>query len=302
MSEPIQDFKPDSDAKPLADALRAGTEMRSHLSESQRGEDEARLGSLGDLEGLTAVAKPGPAAPLMKAARRVLHVLVRPWLSMQTIYNRELARRFQQVTTRTHDLDRRVPQIEHAMQTLEERLDGLVSSRPAQEPSDPIVVRLESLFALYAHSRLPAPPARILVCGPAEHMAASLVSFGFDVRMLGSRPGMTGVGVHHLDSTASLGDASCDAAIWHRLDTSQVGPISSREIARVLVPGGQLFTSTRMAVYDAVMAAAQFEPLEIRSTLLLQQANGSWSAIGTPDGGDETVAFVDARRSDVPDR
>lgn len=302
MSEPLQDFRPDSDAKQIADALRTGAEARAHLNETRRGEDEARLNALGDLEGLTTVAKPGPAAPLMKAARRLLHALVRPWLSMQTIFNRELARRFEQTTTRTHDLDRRVPRIEEAMQALETRLSDLERT-PADhaEPPPPPLVRLDSLFTLFAHSRLPAPPARILVCGPASSMAAALVSFGYDVTALGIAA--AGPRIRVVESSASLEPDSCAAAIWHRVDTAQAAPIAPRELARVLAPGGRLFTSLRMAASDGETPAAQLAPLDVVSILLLQQQeDGTYSAVRSPVPDTETVAFVDARRSDVPDR
>jgi hypothetical protein len=302
MSEPIEDFRPDSDATQLADALRRAAEARAPLAEARRGEDEARLNELGDLEHLTTAAKPGPAAPFMRAARRLLHVLVRPWLSMQTIYNRELARRFEQTTTRTHDLDRRLPEIEQAVHVLESRLAGLEQrGSPAAMMREHPDVRLDSLFTLFAHSRLPAPPARVLVCGNAAPMAAALDTFGFDVVAVGT-PVPSGASVRTVSGVASLADGSCDAAIWHRIDVAAAGPAGPREIARVLAPGACMFTSVRMTSHDPAPVVAHVSPLAVVSVLLLQQAEGAWSAVPVPASGVETIAFVEARRPDVPDR
>jgi hypothetical protein len=235
------DFAPSPSAPQLADALRADVAVRRRLSAEDAGEDAARLTALGDLEGLLPVAKPGAGAPVIRAVRAVLRAFLRPWFAAQTIFNREIGRRFQTTVTDVRDLDRRTPRLEQAVQQLEERILRLEqsvrgASAVGATGAPDGAADVASLERMFVHSRLPRPPARVLASGGASAaMAAELESFGFDVVVA--------------DVTAV--DAAAVDVVLH-LDASggsQSGIESVRQLgtatARALIPGGRLVLSLR---------------------------------------------------------
>src|SRR5688572_5169868 len=109
-------FHPSPDAREMADALRSGAAVRrSQVDTGDPGADAARLSALGDLEGLPPLAKPGPAAPLVKGARALLRLFLRPWLATQTIFNREIGRLLDAMLTAVRDLLRRMTRFEEGI-------------------------------------------------------------------------------------------------------------------------------------------------------------------------------------------
>jgi hypothetical protein len=303
MSEP-PDFRPDDDAVQVADALRSGTAIRSAIVSTPRGEDEARLQALGDLESLTTVAKPGALAPLIKAARRALHVLARPWLAMQTIYNREVASRFQRLAWRVHDLDRRVPHIERNLRELDERL-ALLQSGTSRESGLPanrgVVVDMDALVRLFVQSHLPVPPARILISDKSTEMPLELASFGFDVVVTGQ-----GTAQRNLRYSGGTGIPEAlgpfAAAIWPLIDADQATGPTLQEIANVLAPEGRLLTALRPDTGGISSIAARLAPLRVASMTVAQAIDGSWSVVEIDSAGPDAVVFVEGRRSNAPDR
>ncbi len=187
MGDPLPDFRPSPDAQDVANALRSGlAARRSPLDADARGADEARLRDLGDLEGLPPIAKPGPAAPIVKFLRRFLQVFLRPWLATQTIFNREIARRFQNMVTSVRDLERRAPHaekgLEHLLARVQQLEERLAPPNLSQQDAggDPGVDR--SIERMFVHSRIPRPPSRVLTLDDgATGVAMELAAFGFDV-------------------------------------------------------------------------------------------------------------------------
>jgi hypothetical protein len=303
MSEP-PDFRPDDDAIHVADALRSGTATRSAIVSAPRGEDEARLQALGDLESLTAVAKPGALAPLIKAARRALHVLVRPWLAMQTIYNREVASRFQRLAWRVHDLDRRVPQIERNLRELDERLVALQSGtlRERSLPANRgVAVDLNALVRLFVQSHLPVPPARILIADGSTEMPLELASFDFDVVVTGH--GNAQRNLRYSGGTGvpeTLGPFA--AVIWPMIDADQATGPTLQAIANVLAPEGRLLTALRSDGEGRSSIAARLSPLTVASMTMAQAIDGSWSVVEMDSAGPDAVVLVEGRRANAPDR
>jgi len=177
------DLRPSPSAADMADALRSGVALRRRHEAATPGADAARLMVLGDLEGLGPVAKPGATAPVVRFGRQLLQLFLRPWLAMQTIFNLEIGRRFDESATIVRDLRRRVPLIEDGLQSLDTRLRALEAVRPGGED----VVRrphTDSSYVqrLFIHSRLPPPPARVLLQGDAgDVIERELVSLGYRV-------------------------------------------------------------------------------------------------------------------------
>ena len=306
MADAIPEFRPSPDARELADALRSGLAVRrSRLDADAYGAEEARLRELGDLEGLPPVAKPGPAAPFVKFVRKILQVFLRPWLAVQTIFNRELARRFQNTITSVRDLERRAPHIEKSLEQLTARIRQLEERHDVPDGSRPHVpgdtIDSESLERMFLHSRMPRPPARVLNLGNAGITAATeLASFGFDVWSVDARPiDFTHPRIRRCRSIAGalpFADATFDvvvslsaAADVTLLDESANAAVV-REVSRVIKPGGHFIMTIegRGPAANPVALASTLAPLRVTETLRASRALNVWS-VDTPviPGGDD---------------
>lgn len=266
------DFAPSPSAPQLADALRADVAVRRRLSAEDAGEDAARLTALGDLDGLLPVAKPGPGAPVIRRVRAVLRAFLRPWLAAQTIFNREIARRFQTMVTDVRDLDRRAPRLEEAVHRLEERILRLERSNREGAPlgaadAPDREAGIASLERMFVHSRLPRPPARVLASAPdAAVIAPELESFGFDV----------------LVADVTSVDAAAFDVVLH-LDASggnQAGIESVRQLvtaaARALVAGGRLVLSLRPNPAGSGTTADHAELTALLDAFHVEEALVAW--------------------------
>jgi SAM-dependent methyltransferase len=299
---------PSPTARQVADELRSSLTVRRRLSAQDEGEDAARLRDLGNLEGFPPVAKPGPAAPFVKGLRRVLLVFVRPWLATQTIFNRELARRFQDVATTARDLERRAPRLEQAVDDLDERIRALERDRTGSGSRARVVEApvgdVASVERLFVHSRLPRPPGRVLVEGPAgAAIAADLTAFGFDVTT-GPVAGAT------FDVVISLSVPETDL----RSDGVET-QISTRDAWRALRPGGQLILTVAREPHAGLWPApvktleASLTPLLVIETLVAARVEGASISVAAlpagddlPPGSHEALVLIHARRPDAPDR
>lgn len=290
------EFEVSTDAGEVADALRASVGVRHRLDATGQGEDQARLNDLGDLEGLVAVAKPGAAAALIKFLRRCLHVLMRPWLAMQTIYNRELARRFQDIAFTVRELDRRTPVLERSIQHLQARLDsaerrGLASTTTPSTRAH----TSHDVERMFVHSRLPRPPARVLLVGEtAIRLAADLTSFGFEVATVDVPP---------------QGGGAFDVVVWMSsgADHQSAGTAS---VAALLAPAprGQLLMSGRLRQAAAgASVEPDVAPLYVRERLIVIAEGALRVEADAPEARAAAARAGDAwwlidARSDAPPR
>jgi hypothetical protein len=281
---PPRDFQPSPDAADTADALRSGLALRRREAPGA-GADAARLTALGDLDSLGAVAKPGAAAPLVKLGRRVLLVFLRPWLSMQTMFNREVARRFDDSVTMVRDVRRRMPLVEDALHALDERLHAL--ERGTHAGRAPTASSLDAAFVprLFVQSRLPPPPASVLVLpGVAAEVLDDLTHLGYRVE--------------------SASDVEADAFI---------GTLDDPQGAFDLMARARLRSHARGVLLAAAMGAAPAlsEGLTGRAAAAgwrveewLVSAGNSWAVVAAPAAGDVVVGLVlrRHRQADAPAR
>lgn len=315
------DFTPSADAQQMADALRSSLAVRHRLAAESEGDDGARLRDLGDLEGLPAVAKPGIAAPAVRFARKVLQMFMRPWLAAQTIFNREVARRFQSIRTVVHDLERRTPHLESGLHHLEDRILALERELNPERGARGEMRRevgTNGIERMFVHSRLPAPPARVLLLGSsASAIAPELRSFGFEVAAMDAEsdpvPG---------NGPLPFGESEFDVAVCLMASSSarsqpERGERLAVEAGRVLRAGGRLLLTLRSArnasstgesavvSTEAEGPLLQLRPLEIAEMLAQSDANSSLEVIVPAQGSPEPIPprgawFIDARRVDAP--
>ena len=328
MSPPTGDFRPSPDAQELADALRAGVAARLSEGVAAPEGDAARLRDLGSLDDLQPGAQPGAHAPFVRVVRRVLRAFLRPWLAAQTIFNLEIARRFEGVVVPVRDLERRLPRLEQSIDDLDVRLRRVeVAGIPTVgsgatngEAPGPGALALQRMFV---HSRLPRPPARVLNIGdPGHAVAIELASFGFDVWTLDSAPAVPSP--RQVRRARAAGDAlpfagaSFDAVV--RLIAVGDAPAPQdlpvpvlREIGRVLKPGGRLLAALSLPAHDPSGAGADTSstigPLEVAESMAAIRDAGAWSVTG--DASDaaagsgrlaDRLRLIDARRPDAPAR
>jgi hypothetical protein len=286
-------LQPSPTAAEMADALRSGVAVRRRLDERAPGADAARLGVFGDLEGLGPVAKPGAAAPAVRFVRRVLQTFIRPWLAKQTIFNHEIARHADESATIVRDLRRRVPLIEDGMHILEARIRtmelraagdaGVVSS--ALDPAP--------LQRMFVHSRLPPPPASVLLIGNvAPEIEVELRSLGYGtVREhapeSGDR-GDTSDARRNIDAVVATvhaaGAAVSDDTIWGCLDAaSHELPLGGRAVVLIEVPCGP----EHIKAVTEPQGASVRTPWRCRERLVF--ATSGWSVVSTDPPPDVTV-------------
>jgi hypothetical protein len=279
------DLQPSPDAARMADALRSGVALRRQQEAASPGGDAARFSALGDLDSLGAVAKPGAAAPLIKFGRRLLLVFLRPWLAMQTIFNRELARRFDEQATAVRDLRRRVPLVEESMQALDSRLRAVERARPATVAAD-AAADLTSVCRLFVHSRLPPPPATVKILpGIDEALAGDLHALGYQLQSSSSDD--------HADVLiAPFDDRGVD---WRAVADARL-PAGCRLLAIAAA------NATRGKANAALTTDAAAHGWRVEEWLVA--ANDSWSVMVTPDASQNVIGtvMVRQRQSDAPAR
>ena len=312
-------FEPSQSAELLADALRSRVAIERRLSAEDQGEDEARLRTLGDLEGLPPMAKPGAGAFVIRRIRAVLRAFLRPWLAAQTIFNHESARRFQAMLTTVRDLERRTPNLEESIGHLELRLRALErephtgARREEDEPRQPTIDPDDEVERMFVHSRLPRPPARVLAAGSrAAVLAPGLRAFGFDVQLHdcapreGAQPSGSGI----QDSTRAIpsGDRTFDVVIILE-DEGRPGGGGAQDMVadavRIVDSGGRLLLSARLdANSDAATDpragwSARLAPLVVSEMLVISRER-QIVTVSPPFDSDTSAApacvMIDARR------
>jgi SAM-dependent methyltransferase len=175
-----------------------------------------------DLLTFPPIAKPGPFSCLVRLLRRVFKPLIRPWLGVQTEFNRltieVLQGLHQEIGTLRAKAERSAELVEKCNRAVDQcyeevkhAYDDSVNkelghngkiSRGGLWFNPPVAVRLEDgrpvvgsiseriLEQMFVHTRLPPPPARVLDLGCAEStVAIEMASFGY---------GVTGVDLRNL--------------------------------------------------------------------------------------------------------
>ena len=291
-------LQPSPTAAEMADALRSGVAVRRRLEERAPAADAARLGVFGDLEGLGPVAKPGAAAPAVRFVRRVLQTFIRPWLAKQTIFNREIARHADESATIVRDLRRRVPLIEDGMHILDARIRTM-ELRAAGEagvvpsPLDPV-----PLQRMFVHSRLPPPPASVLLIGNvAPDIEVELRSLGYrTVREHAPATGdrdETSDARRNIDAVVATvnaaGAAVSDDTIWGCLDAaSHELPPGGRALVLIEIPGGPEHVKMDTLTQGASVRA----PWRCLERLVFATSGWSVVSIDPPPDVDVTVVAM----------
>jgi SAM-dependent methyltransferase len=221
--------EPTTEARELAEAMRAGFEARRPLAfetvvHTARGaplpEIPNVVRSYARLVNHPPVVKPGRLAPVIFFCRRIARVLVRPWFDFQTKFNQlslrlaeiyrckvnETIVRLGHLETRTEQLDRALARCLARLEGTEGAVDGDMAAEyigPGSAFGAPHVFSLRPqepevgerlIESIFVHTRLPRPPARILDLGCAESTnAVEMASLGFEVVGADARP----VPFHH---------------------------------------------------------------------------------------------------------
>lgn len=276
MSGPEQDLRPSSTAAKMAEGLRAGVSARLDWFEAApRDADVARLDELGDLERAAAAARPTAFAPVVRTVRRVMRLLLRPVTAAQTSFNREMARHVVNAANATRELERRLADVEDAVRALEHRLKSLEDARDSGDVPSP--VRTPGAFDaatvkwLFVQSRLPPPPARVLILGSTA-IAGELGLLGFHAVAVGTRlfadeppapmscladaarlPFVTGA----FAAVLLLSDEEHAIDGWDSITAEIAG-----ELARVLHSGGRLLVTAPLPA-RALEAAGSFTRIDL---------------------------------------
>ncbi len=193
----------------LAQSMRAGLEHRrfrgalaSAFSPSPRFSAETRdaLERHFDLLAFPPISKPGPLAWLLRLLRRVWKGLIRPWLGVQTEFNRLTLEVLQALHHEHLTLHRRIDEANDAIERVYPEAVNCELSHKGKIAqaglwfNPPVVVELQGdrpvlaavseriIEHMFVHTRLPPPPARVLDLGCAESTAGiEMASFGYQV-------------------------------------------------------------------------------------------------------------------------
>ena len=298
----------DPHVQQLAEAMRAGLERRhwpgalpvnSLAAGSLASESGAALLQYADLLHFPAVARPGLFTRLIRFLRRAVRPLIRPWLAVQTEFNRHTLQSLQEVYRELGFLKARV-------EDLQEQAEGRA---PDLEPPAAAMGHLDTaaseciLERIFVHTRLPPPPARVLGLGAAAQTGAlELASFGYRVVCVGRQLpalrhaslAMVRADVDHLP----LASAGFDVVVGQF--TAEHAGLSGRvvaEIGRVLRPGGRFLltlplgrqTTTGIRI-DSLRPF--FRPVE---TLYGIRAGETWSITSDAAAAERSDATEDVR-------
>lgn len=300
-------FRESRTAQELADAFR-----NSYVTRQAEGDSSAEVTAitanlllLGDIEHIPPVAKPGLAAVPIRFLRSILRAFLRPWLNVQTMFNHDVARRYQVVAGGVVALERRAPRLEESLHALERRLQmlerGAASSSASATRVAPDLAGLERMFV---HMQLPRPPARVLVIDAAD-VARELSAFGFETSAFETASG-----------AIPFRAASFDVVILLRAHTS-AGDSNALDVtaepARVLKPGGRLVMTMApgQPVPPAFVAAEGRESTVRVAGLMVGELHGdAWRVTACPPAEIRAVAaaarehmlMLHALRVDVSDR
>jgi hypothetical protein len=295
----------------LAGAIREGLESRRvfrkvaappvELPTPAAGGLLPQLLEVGGILGYPA-PRTGPLTGWVRLVRRVVRRLANPWLERQTRFNyltyellHVVHHQVALLTDRVNALQRTVAgEVLPGYQATNGRLNDclhdldhlrrLLAGLGPTPPFDPV----DTIEALFLHTRLPSPPARVLVCSPVGGHALDLASLGFQVTVAGCES----LGHHHglrVERGGPFADGSFDLAV------ALAGPTPDG-LARVLAPGKRAIGSFRVdgeappsgAVADAIA------PLRLVEVAAADRAGHGWELHPEPTVRCEVVLWVGA--------
>jgi hypothetical protein len=238
------------------------------------------LPQLAEMAGLLGHPAPpglGLSGRLGRLARRAVKRLMNPWLDRQTQYNHATAAYLKSVHGYLVGVTERVNalQAELAQQAaaLHARTDAATFCGPHADgtdvPDDPVRV-VEGLFL---DTRLPPPPARVLVLTPDGTDALDLAGRGYQV-------------VQSANGVEPFPDESFDVAVALAGERANGPPTDSTltSLARVLTPGGRVIGS------GSAKLATRLGPLRVVERVYAVRASHGWSlAASRTDAADLTL-------------
>jgi hypothetical protein len=282
--------------------------------------------------GHPASARPGWFGKVLRQTRRALKALLRPWFELQTRFNhstidtlessnRALQGHLQQLTARLHaqsqmlsalsqSLDERTRDLQGRQGTLETRIEDCFDSlhhcremlaARIDRYCHGTMPRLDSAVLIeqvFVHSRLPAPPARILNLSRAEHASAA------EINNLGYQLTQVDPGWEQQNSPLPFDNECFDGLIMlhafanPRKETGAEAQHLVAEATRVLCRRGRLLFTVRFSpsadkhlywVYDRAELAKVLRPLR-----LVEQAFGVWQHGAWSFSTDERAVSIDS--------
>jgi SAM-dependent methyltransferase len=286
----------------LARSLREGLERRRLQNSGATGaapsplvasETYHALHAHADLVAVPPVAKPGPLAWPACLLRRLCKPLIRPWLGVQTEFNRLTLEALQGLHQEIHVLkgekDRPAELVEPPSQPGRDLPPGLVSARTLEQ--------------IFVHTRLPPPPARVLDLDGAESTTAlEMASFGYQVAEVG-RPPAAGAHPSLLPVRADVGRLPFAAEAFDVVVSLSVAS-DHRSIAeawRVLRRGGRLILSVpygpaatrpRHGVYDRGLLDAVLGSFRRLETLYGIRTGAAWSLTADGEAAERVSALA----------
>jgi hypothetical protein len=230
----------------------------------------------------------GPGGWFGRLARRTVKRLMNPWLDRQTRFNHATVVYLQSLHGYLAGVAERVnalqAEVAHQSTALRPRPDAptvgihpdVVDTTPADDP-----VRV--VEGLFLDTRLPPPPARVLVLAPGGRDAIDLSSRGYHVVQCANDGDSVGGSERR---RLPYPDGSFDVAIALAGDQSDDPPADTTlaSLGRVLTPGGQVIGSGPLA------RETRLGPLRIVERVYAVRAAHGWSLTGSPtDEADLTL-------------
>lgn len=256
-------FEPSPTAREMAGALRSGVSARLRDFEAATpDEDLAHLRALGGLDEVPAVAKPTGWAVLVRAARRALGGLLRPWLSAQTAFNRAIADKSVESGVTALVVSRRVAELERSVHLLDERLRAL-EGPGVRTRTEAVRLDRDTLLRLIVQSRMLPPPARVLVRG-SRVIAQDLITVGYDVLEA----------VHRQEQAGG----SFDAVVWlsRAVPDEEDAADWAAELPRLLRTGGRAIVAHTSR--DA-LEERDLHGLLIQSRVTAREDESGWTVV-----------------------
>jgi hypothetical protein len=228
----------------------------------------------------------GLSGRIGRLVRRAVKRLMNPWLDRQTQFNHSTAEYLKSIHCYLVGVSERVNSLEAelARQAADQRLrsEELAcccrhSHARADDtiPDDPIRI-VESLFL---DTRLPPPPARVLVLTPDGSAAIDLAGRGYHVVQSGN-------------GAERFSDESFDVAValaGERMSSLSVDSTLAF-LGRVLTPGGRVIGSG-----SSEPAAARYGSLRVVERAYAVRASHGWSLVASPTDDAELTLWVAAK-------